>query len=91
VAPAALVQPTQISIPGTGHFGTTRAVVNFFWRCLARDAVPVRAEKDIHPPLCIPDMTLPHLTLFQEFDVTSAVVGVQSIMVKVTNQKYLTN
>ena len=44
---------------------------------MARDAVPVRADTDIHPPLRIPDMILPHLNLFQEIDVTSAVVGAE--------------
>jgi hypothetical protein len=58
---------------------------------MTRAAVPVRAEQDIHQPLRLPDMVIPHLNLFQETDVISAVVGVKSIMVKVTNQKYLTN
>ena len=58
---------------------------------MIRDPVPDGAEKDIYQPLVLPDMVIPHLNLFQETDVTSAVVGVKSIMVKVTNQKYLTN
>ncbi len=55
-----------------------------------RKAVPVKAETDIHPPFIIPEIVCPHLCLFQEADVASAVAGVPGILPKVTNQKYLT-
>ncbi len=52
-----------------------------------RKAVPVIAETDIHPPFIIPEMVCPHLCLFQEADVASAVAGVPKILPKVTNKK----
>jgi hypothetical protein len=55
-----------------------------------RQAAAVTAVTDIHPPNLIPGMVLPHLCLFQEADVTSAVARVSKLLSKATNQKFLT-
>ncbi len=39
---------------------------------LSREPIQIRADSDIHPPLLPPDMVLPHLNLFLETDVASA-------------------
>jgi hypothetical protein len=53
-----------------------------------RQAAAVTAETDIHPRNLI--MVLPHLFLFQEADITSAVARVSKLLSKATNQKFLT-
>jgi hypothetical protein len=53
-----------------------------------RQAAAVTAETDIHLPNIIPDIILPHLCLFQEADITSAVAGVSKLLSKAT--KFLT-
>ncbi len=55
-----------------------------------RKADLIQAETDIHPTFIIPEMVCPHLCLFQEADVASAVAGVPKTLPNVTNQKYLT-
>ena len=49
----------------------------------------VRSVAEFHPPLIFPDMILPHGSLFQERDIASALVGVSTLLPKVSNQKYL--
>jgi hypothetical protein len=49
----------------------------------------VRSVTEFHPPLIFPHMILPHDSLFQERDIASALVGVSTLLPKVSNQKYL--
>ena len=56
------------------------------WKCIL--ALFRCSKTEIHSPLLIPEMVPPHLSLFREIDIASAVVGLK-LLAKVSNQSYL--